>query len=56
MIFGMYVFDPYELWSGQLIFFLKLLQDIKERKDEDLLVLPTDAAIFDDPSFRVYYF
>jgi L-ascorbate peroxidase len=30
------------------------VQDIKERKDEDLLVLPTDAVLFDDPSFRVY--
>lgn len=29
------------------------LQDIKERKDEDLLVLPTDAVLFDDPSFKV---
>jgi len=28
-------------------------QDIKERKDEDLLVLPTDAALFEDPSFKV---
>lgn len=28
-------------------------QDIKERRDEDLLVLPTDAALFDDPSFKV---
>ncbi|KAJ6805772.1 putative L-ascorbate peroxidase 6, chloroplastic [Iris pallida] len=29
-------------------------KDIKEQKDEDLLVLPTDAALFDDPSFKVY--
>lgn len=29
------------------------IQDIKEKKDEDLLVLPTDAALFDDPSFKV---
>ena len=28
-------------------------QDIKERRDEDLLVLPTDAVIFEDPSFKV---
>lgn len=28
-------------------------QEIKERKDEDLLVLPTDAVLFDDPSFKV---
>ncbi|KAL7596199.1 hypothetical protein Lser_V15G30721 [Lactuca serriola] len=29
-------------------------KDIKERRDEDLLVLPTDAALFDDPSFKVF--
>ncbi|NP_001295648.1 probable L-ascorbate peroxidase 6, chloroplastic [Jatropha curcas] len=29
-------------------------KDIKAKKDEDLLVLPTDAVLFDDPSFRVY--
>lgn len=29
------------------------LQDIKEKRDEDLLVLPTDAALFEDPSFKV---
>uniref|UniRef100_A0A1J3H631 L-ascorbate peroxidase n=1 Tax=Noccaea caerulescens TaxID=107243 RepID=A0A1J3H631_NOCCA len=28
--------------------------EIKEKRDEDLLVLPTDAAIFEDPSFKVY--
>ncbi|MQL84886.1 hypothetical protein Taro_017403 [Colocasia esculenta] len=28
--------------------------DIKERKEEDLLVLPTDAVLFEDPSFKVY--
>ncbi|TKW39688.1 hypothetical protein SEVIR_1G195800v4 [Setaria viridis] len=26
----------------------------KEQKDQDLLVLPTDAALFEDPSFKVY--
>lgn len=37
-----------------IIFSSKLvIQDIKEKKDEDLLVLPTDAALFDDPSFKV---
>ena len=25
----------------------------KERADQDLLVLPTDAALFEDPSFKV---
>ncbi|KAK9111542.1 hypothetical protein Scep_019061 [Stephania cephalantha] len=29
-------------------------RDVKERRDEDLLVLPTDAVIFEDPSFKVY--
>ncbi|XP_039772824.1 probable L-ascorbate peroxidase 8, chloroplastic isoform X2 [Panicum virgatum] len=26
----------------------------KERADQDLLVLPTDAALFEDPAFKVY--
>jgi len=30
-----------------------LFQDIKERTDEDLLVLPTDAVLVEDPSFKV---
>ena len=29
------------------------IQDIKEKRDEDLLVLPTDAVLFEDPSFKV---
>ncbi|KAL8216167.1 hypothetical protein R6Q57_023004 [Mikania cordata] len=29
-------------------------KDIKERRDKDLLVLPTDAALFEDPSFKVF--
>nr|XP_043638932.1 probable L-ascorbate peroxidase 6, chloroplastic/mitochondrial isoform X2 [Erigeron canadensis] len=29
-------------------------KDIKEKRDEDLLVLPTDAALFEDPSFKVF--
>ncbi|KAG2254941.1 hypothetical protein Bca4012_102163 [Brassica carinata] len=29
-------------------------KDIKEKRDEDLLVLPTDAALFEDPSFKNY--
>uniref|UniRef100_A0A2P2KPA2 L-ascorbate peroxidase n=1 Tax=Rhizophora mucronata TaxID=61149 RepID=A0A2P2KPA2_RHIMU len=29
-------------------------KDIKEQKDADLLVLPTDAVLFEDPSFKVY--
>lgn len=29
-------------------------KDIKEKKDEDLLVLPTDAVLFEDPSFKAY--
>ncbi|CAM8980224.1 unnamed protein product [Rhodiola kirilowii] len=42
-------------WTVQwLKFDNSYFKDIKERKDEDLLVLPTDAALFDDPSYRVY--
>ncbi|ONK77447.1 uncharacterized protein A4U43_C02F6620 [Asparagus officinalis] len=42
-------------WTAQwLKFDNSYFKDIKERKDEDLLVLPTDAALFDDPSFKVY--
>uniref|UniRef100_A0A0D9VH05 L-ascorbate peroxidase n=1 Tax=Leersia perrieri TaxID=77586 RepID=A0A0D9VH05_9ORYZ len=33
---------------------LTMLQDIKEKRDQDLLVLPTDAALFEDSSFKVY--
>ncbi|CAA7013422.1 unnamed protein product [Microthlaspi erraticum] len=29
-------------------------KDIKEKRDEELLVLPTDAALFEDPSFKIY--
>ncbi|CAN8234172.1 unnamed protein product [Cochlearia groenlandica] len=29
-------------------------KDIKEKRDDDLLVLPTDAALFEDPSFKNY--
>ncbi|NP_001132683.1 probable L-ascorbate peroxidase 7, chloroplastic-like isoform X1 [Zea mays] len=29
-------------------------KDIKEKRDQDLLVLPTDAALFEDPKFKVY--
>ncbi|XXG87064.1 hypothetical protein AAC387_Pa11g1848 [Persea americana] len=42
-------------WTVQWLKFDNLyFKDIKERKDEDLLVLPTDAALFEDPSFKVY--
>ncbi|KAK7311541.1 hypothetical protein RJT34_09753 [Clitoria ternatea] len=42
-------------WTVQwLKFDNSYFKDIKEKKDEDLLVLPTDAALFDDPSFKVY--
>eukprot|EP00271_Cylindrocystis_brebissonii_P011406 TRINITY_DN288_c0_g1_i1.p1 TRINITY_DN288_c0_g1~~TRINITY_DN288_c0_g1_i1.p1 ORF type:complete len:420 (+),score=99.44 TRINITY_DN288_c0_g1_i1:61-1320(+) len=29
-------------------------KDIKAKTDEELLVLPTDAALFEDPGFKVY--
>ncbi|KAK1288393.1 hypothetical protein QJS10_CPB19g00110 [Acorus calamus] len=42
-------------WTAQwLKFDNSYFKDIKEKMDEDLLVLPTDAALFDDPSFKVY--
>ncbi|MQL72747.1 hypothetical protein Taro_005143 [Colocasia esculenta] len=42
-------------WTAQwLKFDNSYFKDIKERKDEDLLVLPTDAVLFEDPSFKVY--
>ncbi|KAF3447001.1 hypothetical protein FNV43_RR12181 [Rhamnella rubrinervis] len=42
-------------WTAQwLKFDNSYFKDIKERRDEDLLVLPTDAVLFDDPSFKVY--
>ncbi len=27
---------------------------VKEKRDADLLVLPTDAALFEDPAFAVF--
>ncbi|KAJ6735833.1 THYLAKOID LUMENAL 29 KDA PROTEIN CHLOROPLASTIC-RELATED [Salix viminalis] len=42
-------------WTAEwLKFDNSYFKDIKERKDGDLLVLPTDAALFEDPSFKVY--
>jgi L-ascorbate peroxidase len=29
-------------------------KEIKEKRDQDLLVLPTDAALFEDPTFKGY--
>ncbi|KAK9162288.1 hypothetical protein Syun_003190 [Stephania yunnanensis] len=41
-------------WTVQwLKFDNSYFKDIKERRDEDLLVLPTDAVLFEDPSFKV---
>lgn len=34
-------------------YLVAILQDIKEKRDQDLLVLPTDAALFEDPKFKV---
>jgi hypothetical protein len=34
-------------------YLVPILQDIKEKRDQDLLVLPTDAALFEDPKFKV---
>ncbi|KAJ4965048.1 hypothetical protein NE237_016897 [Protea cynaroides] len=42
-------------WTVQwLKFDNSYFKDIKERRDADLLVLPTDAVLFEDPSFKVY--
>ncbi|KAL8132806.1 hypothetical protein AgCh_008330 [Apium graveolens] len=42
-------------WTAQwLKFDNSYFKDIKERRDADLLVLPTDAVLFEDPSFKVY--
>ncbi|KAH1057473.1 hypothetical protein J1N35_035538 [Gossypium stocksii] len=42
-------------WTVQwLKFDNSYFKDIKAKRDEDLLVLPTDAVLFEDPSFKVY--
>ncbi|CAL9126230.1 unnamed protein product [Musa textilis] len=42
-------------WTVQwLKFDNSYFKDIMERKDEDLLVLPTDAVLLEDPSFKIY--
>ncbi|CAA0809955.1 L-ascorbate peroxidase T- chloroplastic [Striga hermonthica] len=42
-------------WTVQwLKFDNSYFKDIKEKRDEELLVLPTDAVLFEDPSFKEY--
>ncbi|XP_048226997.1 L-ascorbate peroxidase T, chloroplastic isoform X3 [Ricinus communis] len=42
-------------WTAEwLKFDNSYFKDIKEKRDEDLLVLPTDAVLFEDPAFKVY--
>nr|ATL76083.1 ascorbate peroxidase 6 [Eleusine coracana] len=42
-------------WTSQwLKFDNSYFKDVKERRDEDLLVLPTDAVLFEDSSFKFY--
>ncbi|VAI15011.1 unnamed protein product [Triticum turgidum subsp. durum] len=42
-------------WTSQwLKFDNSYFKDVKERRDEDLLVLPTDAVLFEDSSFKIY--
>ncbi|XP_078447173.1 thylakoidal ascorbate peroxidase isoform X2 [Wolffia australiana] len=42
-------------WTVQwLKFDNSYFKEIKEKRDEDLLVLPTDAVLFEDPSFKIY--
>uniref|UniRef100_A0A0E0MKA6 Plant heme peroxidase family profile domain-containing protein n=1 Tax=Oryza punctata TaxID=4537 RepID=A0A0E0MKA6_ORYPU len=42
-------------WTSEwLKFDNSYFKDIKGRRDEDLLVLPTDAVLFEDSSFKIY--
>jgi L-ascorbate peroxidase len=42
-------------WTSQwLKFDNSYFKDVRERRDQDLLVLPTDAVLFEDSSFKVY--
>ncbi|WVZ85718.1 hypothetical protein U9M48_032609 [Paspalum notatum var. saurae] len=42
-------------WTAEwLKFDNSYFKEIKEKRDQDLLVLPTDAALFEDPGFKVY--
>ncbi|KAE8695633.1 putative L-ascorbate peroxidase 8 [Hibiscus syriacus] len=42
-------------WTVQwLKFDNSYFKDIKAKTDEDLLVLPSDSVLFEDPSFKVY--
>ncbi|KAG6488931.1 probable L-ascorbate peroxidase 6, chloroplastic/mitochondrial [Zingiber officinale] len=42
-------------WTVQwLKFDNSYFKDIKERLDDNLLVLPTDAALFEDPHFKIF--
>ncbi|CAI5528950.1 unnamed protein product [Closterium sp. Naga37s-1] len=42
-------------WTVQwLKFDNSYFKDVKAKQDEDLLVLPTDAVLFEDPGFKVY--
>ncbi|KAF0888394.1 hypothetical protein E2562_014212 [Oryza meyeriana var. granulata] len=42
-------------WTSEwLKFDNSYFKEIKERRDKDLLVLPTDAVLFEDSSFKIY--
>eukprot|EP00249_Psilotum_nudum_P012585 c23868_g1_i1 orf=426-1763(-) len=42
-------------WTVQWLTFDNFyFKDIKQKKDDDLLVLPTDAVLFEDPGFQVH--
>uniref|UniRef100_A0ACD5UBN5 Uncharacterized protein n=1 Tax=Avena sativa TaxID=4498 RepID=A0ACD5UBN5_AVESA len=42
-------------WTAEwLKFDNSYFKEIKEKRDQDLLVLPTDAALFEDPTFKDY--
>ncbi|GBG84802.1 hypothetical protein CBR_g39178 [Chara braunii] len=41
-------------WTPEwLVFDNSYFKEVKAKRDEDLLVLPTDAALFEDPGFKV---
>eukprot|EP00244_Chara_vulgaris_P013546 TRINITY_DN778_c0_g1_i1.p1 TRINITY_DN778_c0_g1~~TRINITY_DN778_c0_g1_i1.p1 ORF type:complete len:509 (-),score=94.70 TRINITY_DN778_c0_g1_i1:888-2309(-) len=42
-------------WTPEwLVFDNSYFKEVKAKRDEDLLVLPTDAALFEDEGFKVY--
>lgn len=42
------------LVANGVVMFHEFVQDIKAQSDEDLLVLPTDKILAEDPGFKVF--